>query len=186
MAAMLRQRRPLFFSVSATTRPRRPSEVDGVHYLFIQTEEFDQLVAAGAFLEWAVYNDHKYGTLLGPVEDRLAAGQDVLLEIDVQGAAQLRELTLPMVMFFVVPPSMEELERRLRRRGDTTEDDIKRRRIIAEAELALAPDMFDHIVINDHLERCVTEIDALMSGGCPPERRYGTRQARDPGKPTVV
>jgi guanylate kinase len=162
---LLRQRRPLYFSVSATTRERRPGEVDGVHYRFVTSEQFETMIEAGQFLEWAEYNGRRYGTPLAPVEAHLASGEDVLLEIEVQGAAQIRSAGIPAVMLFVVPPSLDELEARLRRRGDTSEADIRRRLGIARAEMTQA-ELFDHTVINDHLERCVTEIIALIARGC--------------------
>jgi guanylate kinase len=160
--AGLRQKRPLHFSVSATTRAQRAGEVDGVHYFFVAPEEFDRMIERGEFLEWAVYNGHKYGTPLIPVQVRLQGGDDVLLEIEVQGARQVRETGLVSLMFFIVPPSLTDLEARLRRRGDTDEDDIARRLRIAAEELEQAPGLFDHIVVNDDLERCIDEVDALM------------------------
>jgi guanylate kinase len=162
VVAGLRQRRPLHFSVSATTRAQRAGEVDGVHYCFVAPEEFDRMIERGEFLEWAVYNGHKYGTPLIPVQVRLQGGDDVLLEIEVQGARQIRETGLESLMFFIVPPSLTDLEARLRRRGDTDEDDIARRLRIAAEEMEQAPELFDHIVVNDDLERCIDEVDALM------------------------
>jgi guanylate kinase len=162
---LLRQRRPLYFSVSATTRERRPGEQAGVHYRFVSPQQFEEMVAAGQFLEWAEYNGRRYGTPRIPVEEHLASGDHVLLEIEVQGAAQIRSTGIPAVMFFVVPPSLEELEARLRRRGDTSQADISRRLGIARAEMTQAG-LFDHTIVNDDLERCVGEIVALIDRGC--------------------
>jgi guanylate kinase len=162
VVAGLRSRRDLYFSVSATTRSPRPGETHGVHYWFIEPDEFATLIADGDLLEWAEYNQNRYGTLRQPVFDHLAAGDDVLLEIEVQGARQIRHTEAAAIMFFIVPPSLAELERRLRSRGDTTEGDIARRLDIARREMEEAP-LFDHIVVNDELERAIGEVDELMS-----------------------
>lgn len=162
VVAGLRSRRDLYFSVSATTRSPRPGETHGVHYWFIEPDEFATLIADGDLLEWAEYNQNRYGTLRQPVFDHLAAGDDVLLEIEVQGARQIRHTEAAAIMFFIVPPSLAELERRLRSRGDTTEGDIARRLDIARREMEEAP-LFDHIVVNDDLERAIGEVDELMS-----------------------
>lgn len=162
VVAGLRQRRPLYFSVSATTREARPGETHGVHYWFLQPEEFETLLETGDLLEWAEYNGRQYGTLRKPVLDHLAAGEDVLLEIEVQGARQVRARHPEAVMFFIIPPGLEELEGRLRRRGDTSEADIRMRLDIARREMAEAEILFDHVVVNDILERAIEEVDRLM------------------------
>jgi guanylate kinase len=162
VVAGLRSRRALYFSVSATTRSPRPGETHGVHYWFIEPDEFATLIAHGELLEWAEYNQNRYGTLRQPVIDHLASGDDVLLEIEVQGARQIRHAEASAIMFFVVPPSLAELERRLRSRGDTAEGDISRRLEIARREMEEAP-LFDHIVVNDDLEKAIGEVDELMS-----------------------
>lgn len=167
----LRRRRKLYFSVSATTRLPRPGETHGVHYWFISPDEFSTLVDQGELLEWAEYNQKRYGTLRQPVEEHLGAGDDVLLEIEIQGARQVRRSEPAAVMFFVVPPSLSELERRLRGRGDTPEEDIARRLEIARREMEEAPVLFDHTVVNDDLERVVGEVDALMDRLRPPTGR---------------
>lgn len=164
MVAGLRRRRALYFSVSATTRPPRAGEVHGVHYWFIAPDEFARLVANGEFLEWAEFNGRHYGTLRRPVIEHLAAGEDVLLEIEVQGARQVRVVHPEAVMFFVMPPRVDDLEKRLRKRGDTSDSDIARRVSIARQEIEEAPTLFDFIVVNDDLERCIEEVDQLMSG----------------------
>ena len=162
MVAGLRQRRPLYFSVSATTREARFGETHGVHYWFLQPEEFAALLDTGDLLEWAEYNGRQYGTLRKPVVDHLSAGEDVLLEIEVQGARQVRASHPEAVMFFIVPPGLDELESRLRRRGDTSEADIRNRLEIARREMEEAEILFDHVVVNDILERAIEEVDRLM------------------------
>ena len=162
VVAGLRQQRPLYFSVSATTRDPRPGETHGVHYWFLQPDEFEALLDTGDLLEWADYNGRRYGTLRKPVMDHLASAEDVLLEIEVQGARQVRASHPESVMFFIVPPCLEELEGRLRRRGDTSEADIRRRLEIAQREMEEAELLFDHVVVNDVLERAIEEVDRLM------------------------
>ncbi len=162
VVAGLRRRRSLYFSVSATTREQRPGEVEGTHYYFVAPDEFTRMILDEEFLEWAEYNGCLYGTPVTPVVSQLENGGDVLLEIEVQGARQIRQTGLPAVMFFINPPSLEELAARLRRRGDTSEADIARRLRIAADEMAQAPELFDYIVVNDDLERCIEEVDGLM------------------------
>jgi guanylate kinase len=162
VVAGLRQRRPVYFSVSATTRDPRLGETHGVHYWFLSPDEFAALLASGELLEWAEYNGRHYGTLRKPLIDHLAAGEDVLLEIEVQGARQVRATHPDAVMFFIVPPGLAELEQRLRRRGDTSEADILRRLEIARSEMGEAKSLFDHIVVNDVLDRAIEEVDRLM------------------------
>lgn len=152
------------FSISATTRLPRPGERHGVHYDFVSLREFERMISDGEFLEWAQYNNRCYGTPRAPVEAALAAGRDVLLEIEVQGARQVRAARPDAVMFFISPPSIDELERRLLRRGDTSASEIEERLEIAEREMTEAPGIFDHIVVNDRLERAVGEIEGLITG----------------------
>lgn len=159
----MRERYPqVWVSVSATTRPPRPGEIDEVHYRFLTDEAFDALVRDGELLEWAVvHGRHRYGTPRGPVERRLDIGQPVLLEIDLQGARQVRT-TMPEAQFvFLAPPSWEELVRRLVGRG--TEDLAERERRLATARVELAAqDEFDHVVVNDRVRRATDELVALM------------------------
>lgn len=159
----MRERYPeVWVSVSATTRPPRPGEIDEVHYRFLTDEAFDGLVRDGELLEWAVvHGRHRYGTPRGPVERRLEIGQPVLLEIDLQGARQVRA-TMPEARFvFLAPPSWEELVRRLVGRG--TEDRAERERRLATARVELAAqDEFDHVVVNDRVRRATDELVALM------------------------
>jgi guanylate kinase len=163
VSADLRARYPqVWLSVSATTRTPRPGEIDGVHYHFVSNETFDAMVADGELLEWAiVHGRNRYGTPREPVEERLAAGQPALLEIDLQGARQVRE-TMPDARFvFLAPPSWDELERRLVGRG--TEDAAERGRRLATArvELAAEPE-FDHVIVNDDVRRATDELVQVM------------------------
>jgi guanylate kinase len=114
-------------------------------------------------LEWAVYNNRYYGTPEAPIEETLADQRDILLEIEIQGARQVRERRPDAVMFFIAPPSLEELEKRLRRRGDTSEEDIEDRLEIAQSEIAEAPELFDHIIVNDNLEQAISELEGLVT-----------------------
>jgi guanylate kinase len=168
IVARLRERFPdLWESVSCTTRARRPTEVDGVDYRFLTREQFEALRDAGGFLEWfEVFGDLK-GTPRGPVAERLAAGDDVLLEIDVQGALKVREQFPDAVLVFVRPPSLADLRSRLEGRGTETEAALARRLADAEGELARAGE-FDHVVVNDELERVVDEVAGILSGSSPP------------------
>lgn len=163
VSADLRARYPqVWLSVSATTRAPRPGEVDGVHYHFVATERFEQMAADGELLEWAVvHGRNRYGTPRRPVEERLAAGEPALLEIDLQGARQVRE-TMPDAQFvFLAPPSMDELVRRLVGRGTEDAEERARRLATAEVEMAAASE-FDHVVVNDEVRRATDELVSLM------------------------
>jgi guanylate kinase len=164
IVARLREHFPdLWESVSYTTRARRPSEVDGEDYCFVSREAFEALRDAGGFLEsFEVFGDLK-GTPRGPVDEHLAAGVDVLLEIDVQGALKVRQQFPEAVLVFVRPPSPEELRRRLASRGTESPESLDRRLAAAAAEEAQAP-QFDHVVVNDDLERVVAEVAGILSG----------------------
>lgn len=158
------------FSVSCTTRQPRPGEVDGRDYYFITREKFDALVAENAFAEHAEVHGNCYGTLKSELLDRVRRGTDVLLDIDVQGAAQLRVLCADSAEFceacefiFIMPPSFEELERRLRARGTETEESILRRLANAKGEMDRAHE-YDHIIVNDDLGRAVKEFTDLILG----------------------
>jgi guanylate kinase len=151
------------FSVSATTRLPRPGERHGVHYNFISRRDFEAMIENDELLEWAVYNNRYYGTPIGPIEETLEDQRDILLEIEIQGARQVRERRPDAVMYFIAPPSLEELERRLRRRGDTSEEDIEDRLEIAESEMAEAPELFDHIIVNDNLDQAISELEGLIT-----------------------
>jgi guanylate kinase len=161
----IRELRPdLVFSVSFTTRAPRPGEVDGVHYRFVSETDFDRMIEAGELLEWASVFGHRSGTSRSEVDGALAEGRDVLKEMDVQGAAQIRERMPHAVLIFLAPPSEEELARRLRERG--TEEGLALERRLAEARRELAQaTWFDHIVMNDELEGAVGRVLAIIDAG---------------------
>jgi guanylate kinase len=163
VAAAVRERHPdVWISVSATTRKPRPGEQDGVHYFFVSDDEFDAMVERGDLLEWAVvHQSARYGTPRGPVEQALAAGRLALLEIDLQGARQVRA-TMPNALFvFLKPPSWDELVRRLVGRGTETEAERIRRLETAREELA-AEREFDVTVVNHEIHAAADELVALM------------------------
>jgi guanylate kinase len=153
----------LYRSVSVTTRRRRPAERDGVDYGFVSDEEFDRMVRSGELLEWAEVFGSRYGTPAEPIRRVLATGRDALLEIDVQGARQVREAMPGAVLIFLEPPSLEELERRLRTRATEDEERLARRLAKAQWELEQR-DWFDHTVVNDELERASSQVAAIIEG----------------------
>jgi guanylate kinase len=152
----------LWLSVSATTRFPRPGEVDGVHYHFVGDDRFDELVHSGGLLEWAEFSGHRYGTPRRPVEERLAAGVPVLLEIELQGARQVRSAMPDAQLVFLAPPSWDELVRRLTRRGTEAPDVIERRLETAREELA-AEEEFDVTLVNTNVRDVADRLLALMS-----------------------
>ncbi|WP_344303264.1 guanylate kinase [Nocardioides bigeumensis] len=165
VAAAVRERHPeVWISVSATTRRPRPGEVDGQHYHFVSEAEFDEMVATGALLEWAVvHGAARYGTPRRPVEEALAAGRPSLLEIDLQGARQVRE-SMPGALFvFLAPPSWDELVRRLVGRGTESADERQRRLDTAVAELAAEAE-FDVTIVNREVHEAAEELVGLMTG----------------------
>jgi guanylate kinase len=151
----------LELSISATTRPPRDREDEGRHYHFMDRERFDKTIEAGGFLEWADIFGERYGTPREPIDRALAEGRDVLVEIDVQGARQVKAVEPRAFMVFITPPSLEELERRLRTRGSETERQISRRLAKAADELAAEPE-FDVTVVNDDLEEAAREVVQLV------------------------
>lgn len=151
----------LLFSVSATTRPPRAGEVDGREYYFLVRDEFMRRVDAGAFLEWAEVHGNLYGTLRAEMERLAASGQDAVLEIDVQGAANLRALGCGMVSVFIMPPSLDELERRLRKRGTEAPDVIALRVQNARREMHHYTE-YDFVIVNDDLDRAVADFQAIV------------------------
>ena len=158
----LRRHHPaIWHSVSVTTRARRPGEVDGVNYLFIDGDSFARMVADGELLEHANYAGHWKGTPRGPVEEKLAAGVPVLLEIDVQGARQVKASMPETLLVFLAPPSWDELERRLRGRGTESVELIQRRLDTAAIELA-ARDEFDETIVNTSVEESAEALVRLM------------------------
>lgn len=162
VAAHIKQHHPeIHLSVSATTRPPRPGEVDGEHYFFVDDAEFDRLIADNALLEWAtVHNAHRYGTPRAPIDAALAQGRTVLLEIDLQGARQVRAAEPSATLVFLLPPSWDELVDRLVGRG--TEDDDERARRLKTAKIELASqNEFDFRVVNDDVARAAAEVAEL-------------------------
>jgi guanylate kinase len=152
----------LTLSVSATTRPRRPGERDGVDYHFLSTDEFDRRLCAGEFVEHAVYSGNHYGTLRGELEGSLAQGRPVVLEIELQGARQIREAMPGSVAIFIAPPSQDALRARLLGRGTDTPEQVQERLRTAERELQ-ARDEFQHVIVNDRLERATDELASVVN-----------------------
>ena len=154
----------LSFSISATTRAPRTGEVNGVDYYFFSEAEFQRKIESGEFAEWAVYGNHRYGTLKKVVEDNLQSGKDILLEIEVQGAIQLRRLYPDGVFIFILPPSQTSLEARLRNRKTESEDDIRRRLLIAKSEISYINN-YDYIVFNydNQIEKSVENVRCIIA-----------------------
>ena len=151
----------LYVSVSVTTRRPRTSERDGVDYFFIDDEGFDRLIADGELLEWAEIFGHRSGTPARPIRDVRREGRDALLEIDVQGAGIVREKVPDAVLILLVPPSLAELERRLRTRATEDEEKLARRLARAEEEIAQGG-WFDHVIVNDDVERASSQVAAII------------------------
>jgi guanylate kinase len=161
------------FSVSHTTRPPRPGEVDGEAYRFVTRERFAELIASGAFLEHAEYAGNLYGTSWEAIDEPLAAGVDLLLEIEVQGARQVRARRSDARLVFLLPPSFEALEQRLRGRGSDSPAEVQARLELARRELA-AVEWFDYVLVNDELSRCVAALREVVEA----ERRGEGAAAR--------
>ncbi|MBQ2854695.1 MAG: guanylate kinase [Oscillospiraceae bacterium] len=161
LGLMMQKRSDLLFSVSATTRPPRPNEEDGVHYYFITREKFEDMIGRGEFLEYDAHAKNYYGTPRAQAEEKQEKGH-VLLDIEPKGAAQVRKAAPDAVLIFIMPPSMEELERRLRGRGDTPEDQIAIRMERAVWEMEQRS-WYDHVVVNDDAQRCADEILKIIS-----------------------
>ena len=156
-------------SVSATTRNPRPGEVNGREYFFVSNEEFEKLIEENGLIEHAGYVDHYYGTPRKFVEDKLSQGIDVILEIEIQGALQIKEQYPDAVLLFVMPPSAAELEKRLRGRGTETEEGILQRLKRAKEE-SVGIEKYDYLVINDDLEKCTERLHNII------EAAHGTPQ----------
>lgn len=171
--AKVLERTRLFYSISMTTRPPRPGERHGVDYYFVDRPTFEALLAQGGFLEHAEYVGHLYGTPKAPVERALGRGEDVLLEIEVQGALQVKERVPEAILIFLLPPSLSELKRRLVYRGTDGPEKIARRLAQAEWEIRNAH-LFDYVVVNDVLEEAVADFLAILTA----ERRRTSRMAR--------
>ncbi len=159
----LSERIPFGFSVSATTRSPRPGEVDGTHYRFVDRGRFEAMIEAGELVEWAEYGGNLYGTPVSSIEAARRASPVVVLDIELEGARQVKNQFPDAVLVWVVPPSFDDLLERLRHRGDTDIDAVERRLERAARDMHLAPSVFDHTIINDDLERAVDEIVALVT-----------------------
>ncbi len=156
------QRNPnVHLSISATTRRPRAMEQDGVHYYFLEKQKFEQMIAENQFIEWAQFCDHYYGTPRAKVEEKLAAGQDVLLEIEVQGAMQVKKQFSEAVLIFILPPSMKELRNRIIGRGTETMDVIEKRMTRAAEEVQLAR-QYDYFVLNDTVAQAVIRLESIV------------------------
>lgn len=169
---MFQRNKNLRMSVSATTRQPREGEEHGKHYYFISKDEFQSLINSGSMLEYAEYVGNLYGTPRGPIEQWLAEGHDVVLEIEVQGGAQIKKIVPDCVSIFITPPSMEVLEKRLRGRGTEEEDTILKRLNTAIQELTQAEN-YDYVVVNDQLEDAIDDMQAIL-------RSEKLRYIRDP------
>ena len=171
IAELLGQRDNIYFSVSYTTRQPRVGEQDGVNYNFVDRAEFERMISAGELLEYAEYVGNYYGTSLKAIQDWLDAGTDVLLDIEVQGAAKVRERCPGALFIFIIPPSFEELSRRLHRRNTDSEDVIAGRLEKARVEFHEIPH-YDYLVINDKVSGAVGEIEAILTASqCRVENR---------------
>lgn len=163
LVARLLDRLPnAWVSVSATTRAPRPGEIDGVHYFFLTPEEFEQRIEEQGFLEWAKVHDNYYGTLKSSVEEAMAEGKQVILEIDVQGALQIRDIMPEARLIFIEPPSLEELKHRLEQRGTETPETIELRLHNAELELSRKKE-YDYRLVNDNLEDATQALVDIFS-----------------------
>ncbi len=171
--ALVARHADLVFSISATTRAARSHERAGIDYIFTDEPGFERMVATGELLEWAVVHGRRYGTPRSAVESALAGGRSVLLDIDVQGARQVRRAFPDAVLIFILPPSAEELHRRLAGRGSEGGSELRRRLENARAELACA-DEFDYVVVNDEFERALGALEAILTA-----ERHRWRRAAD-------
>lgn len=168
--ALLREVADLKFSVSATTRPARAGELNGVHYFFLDRGEFERRIAAHDFLEWSEYCGNLYGTLRSQVEADLAAGRDVLFDIEINGARRIKQELPDAALVFILPPSFAELAVRIRKRGSETEASLSRRLSRARDEIRALPE-YDYLVINESIERACAQLRAILEA----ERRRVSR-----------
>ena len=161
LGIMMNKRKDLKFSVSATTRAPRPNEVHGMHYYFVTKEQFEEMIASGQMLEYSAHAANYYGTPRAQAEEKLRHGH-LLLDIEPNGAKQVKEAAPEAILIFIMPPSMEELEKRLRGRGDTSDEQIAMRleRAVWEMEQR---GWYDHVVVNDSAERCAEEILKIIA-----------------------
>ncbi len=182
----LLQRRPeLFFSVSATTRPPRDGEKEGIHYYFKDKAAFEAMLAREEFLEWAVVYDHYYGTPQEPVTRALAAGRDVLLEIDVQGALKVKAKAPGGILLFIVPPSLEVLRARITGRGTDSAETINKRISKALGELAAMPE-YNYVIVNDDLAEAVAKVESIITAEKCRTHRYRLADSPGPDRPLVT
>lgn len=169
--ALMESRKNLYFSVSATTRDPRPGEIDGVHYHFLDVDTFRERIARDEFLEYAEYVGNFYGTPKKFVDAAMNQGQDVILDIEIQGAIQVCSKRPDTVRIFIAPPSWSELERRLTERGTDSEEKIQKRLLRAKVEFQTAH-TYDYFVINNTVENAVMELNAIMTAEhCKPKER---------------
>ena len=169
--ALMEKRKNVYFSVSATTRDPRPGEEDGVHYHFLDVDTFRQWIANDEFLEYAEFVDNFYGTPRRFVDEAMERGEDVILDIEVQGAIQVTSKRPDAVRIFIAPPSWAELERRLTDRGTDSPDKIQKRLLRAKVEFQTAH-TYDYFVINNTVEEAVEELNAIMTAEhCKPKER---------------
>lgn len=169
--ALLERRKDLYFSVSATTRAARAGEEDGVHYHFLDVDTFHEWIAKDEFLEYAEYVGNFYGTPKKYVDAAMDQGRDVILDIEIQGAIQVKSKRPDTVSIFIAPPSWAELERRLTGRGTDSQEKIQKRLLRAKVEFQTAH-TYDYFVINDNLENAVRELEAIMTAEhCKPKER---------------
>jgi guanylate kinase len=161
LRSLLRRHQELYLSVSVTTRAPRQGEIHGTHYYFIDRHQFDQLVAGGELLEWAEFAGNYYGTLRRQVETHINQGEWVILEIELEGARQIKQTFPDALRIFILPPCEDELEKRIRARGQDSEEAIARRLNRAQEEIAAASE-FDIRIVNDELEKTLKDIEAAV------------------------
>ena len=173
IAELLGQHPGMHFSVSYTTRSPRPGEQDGVNYNFVDKAEFERMIADHELLEYAQYVENYYGTSMKVIEDKLNAGMEVLLDIEVQGAAKVRERCPEALLIFIIPPSFEELSRRLHNRNTDSEEVIQGRLTQAREEFKEIPH-YDYLVVNDQVSNAVKEVEAILTAAeCRVDSRKG-------------
>jgi len=162
IAEILKSNPDFVLSISYTTRPPRPREVDGRDYFFVTHEVFEEMKVRNEFLEWARVHDNLYGTSLSWMEDRERQGRNILLDIDVQGVRQAQQKNSPGVYIFILPPSIEELARRLARRGTEDDESLRIRLKNAKSELK-SWDMYDYLVVNDDIARAIQDVQSIIN-----------------------
>jgi len=161
LEGILRKDSSIEYSVSVTTRPMRKGEINGVNYHFVSVDEFKQMIERGVFYEWAIVHNNYYGTRKDVVENKVENGIDVLFDIDVQGALNIKKQSKDAVLIFIIAPSMKILEERLKNRGTDSEEVIKRRLKNAQEEMEKMPE-FDYIVVNDKLEETIETVWSII------------------------